>query len=133
MHLAVYLLLTAIVAVNARDRDIDEEAYETEKLTYCPKRERWHKCGNACEKSCTHPKQPSKRDCDRPCIPHVCLCVDGYYRDNQGTGGCVRRRDCQTWDLPQVASKKKTTKEPKKAPRKKKIKKPSKDSFAYDD
>ncbi|KAF1768730.1 hypothetical protein GCK72_000543 [Caenorhabditis remanei] len=93
----ISLLLVLAVFIEARDSDIDDEAYETEKVSYCPRFEKWHRCGNGCEKSCTHPKQPSAAKCKLPCIPYSCRCKLGYYRDNQGTGRCVRRNKCKKW------------------------------------
>ncbi|CAO4361103.1 unnamed protein product [Caenorhabditis nigoni] len=91
----ISLLFLLAVHVQARDSDIDDEAYETEKVSYCPRREKWYKCGNGCERSCTNPTLSPK--CGRPCIPHMCRCKKGYIRDNQGSGRCVQPHECKKW------------------------------------
>ncbi|CAI2313983.1 unnamed protein product [Caenorhabditis sp. 36 PRJEB53466] len=93
--LCISLLVLWATFIEARDKDIGKDSYETEKLGYCPRFEKWFRCGNGCEKSCTHPKQPKR--CNLPCIPYSCRCKKGYYRDNQGTGRCVRRHKCKKW------------------------------------
>ncbi|EGT54161.1 hypothetical protein CAEBREN_13954 [Caenorhabditis brenneri] len=93
----ISLLLVFAVFIEARDKDIDKEAYETEKTGYCPRYEKWHECGNGCEPSCTNPSPPSRKKCKLPCIKYSCRCKKNYFRDNQGTGRCVRIEKCKKW------------------------------------
>ncbi|CAB03176.1 TIL domain-containing protein [Caenorhabditis elegans] len=95
--LLVSLLMLIATFIEARDSDIDKKSLRTERLGFCPRYETWRKCGNGCEKSCTHPRQPPFSQCKLPCIPYSCRCNPGFYRDNQGTGRCVRLRRCKKW------------------------------------
>ncbi|CAB3410834.1 unnamed protein product [Caenorhabditis bovis] len=102
------VIFSLVIVTFSRNSDSDESSSreirrekssesEEDRSKFCPPNEKWFQCGTGCEKSCTHPRQPSLRNCDLPCIPFSCRCERGFYRDNRGTGRCVRRSKCKKW------------------------------------
>jgi len=62
----------------------------------CPKNQVFKQCGTACEPSCN---LPEPQNCTKNCIPKVCQCKPGFFRNGYG-GPCIPEGQCPKGECP---------------------------------